>query len=55
MKPEITVQGLRRNPDFVEAAMNLVFDIERQASAACGPPTGIDMVLLLISKLHEGN
>jgi tetratricopeptide (TPR) repeat protein len=55
MKPQITEQGLRQNPDLVEAAMNLVFDIERQANAACGPPTGIDMALLLISKLHEGN
>jgi tetratricopeptide (TPR) repeat protein len=55
MKPQITEPGLRRNPDLVEAAMNLVFEIERQAKAACGPPTGIDMALLLISKLHEGN
>jgi tetratricopeptide (TPR) repeat protein len=55
MKPQITEQGLRRNPDLVEAAMNLVFDIERRASVACGPPTGIDLALLLISKLHEGN
>ncbi len=55
MKPQITEEGLRRNPDLVEQAMNLVFDIERQASAACGPPTGIDLALLLISKLHEGN
>src|ERR1039458_2085645 len=42
MKPQITEQGLRGNPDLVEAAMNLVFDIERQANAACGAPTGID-------------
>lgn len=55
MKPQITEEGLRRNPDLVEQAMNLVFDIERQASAACGPPTGTDLALLLISKLHEGN
>jgi tetratricopeptide (TPR) repeat protein len=55
LKPEITEQGLRQNPDLVEAAMNLVFDIERQTNAACGPPTGIDMALLLISRLHEGN
>jgi tetratricopeptide (TPR) repeat protein len=55
LKPEITEQGLRQNPDSVEAAMNLVFDIERQTNAACGPPTGIDMALLLISRLHEGN
>jgi hypothetical protein len=55
MKPQVTEDGLRRNPDLVEQAMNLVFDIERQTSAACGPPTGIDQALLLISKLHEGN
>jgi hypothetical protein len=55
LKPQITEQSLRRNPDLVEAAMSLVFDIERQAKAECGPPTGIDLALLLISKLHEGN
>jgi tetratricopeptide (TPR) repeat protein len=55
MKPQITEQGLRRNPDLVETAMSLVFDIERQANAACGSSTEIDMALLLISKLHEGN
>src|SRR3984957_330822 len=55
LKPQITVQSLRRNPDLVDAAMSLVFDIERQAKAACGPATGVDLALLLISKLHEGN
>jgi len=55
MKPQITEQGLRRNPDLVKAAMNLVFDIERQTNTACGSPTGVDLALLLISKLHEGN
>lgn len=55
MKAQITEPGLRRNPDLVEQAMNLVFDIERQTSAVCGPPTGIDLALFLISKLHEGN
>jgi tetratricopeptide (TPR) repeat protein len=54
MNPQITEQGLRRNPDLVEAAMDLVFEIERQENTACGPPAGIDMGLLLISKLHEG-
>jgi len=55
MKPQMTEEGLRRNPDRVEQAMNLVFDIERQASAVCAPPTGVDLALFLISKLHEGN
>jgi tetratricopeptide (TPR) repeat protein len=55
MKPRITDQQLRRNPDLVEQAMDLVFEIERQTSATCGTPTGEDLALLLISKLHEGN
>ena len=55
MKRQVTEEGLRRNPDSVESAMELVFTVERKASVACGPPTGTDMALLLIAKLHEGN
>jgi tetratricopeptide (TPR) repeat protein len=55
MKPRITQQQLRQNPDLVEQAMDMVFEIERQTSATCGTPTGEDQALLLISKLHEGN
>jgi hypothetical protein len=54
-KPQITERGLRKNPDLVETAMDLVFAIERKSNALCGPLTGTDMALLLISKLHEGN
>jgi tetratricopeptide (TPR) repeat protein len=55
MKPQISEAGLRRNPDLVEPAMELVFGIERQTSATCGTPEGADMALFLIGKLHEGN
>jgi tetratricopeptide (TPR) repeat protein len=55
LKPQISEGGLRRNPDLVEAAMELVFDIERDTNATCGTPAGADMALLLIAKLHEGN
>jgi tetratricopeptide (TPR) repeat protein len=55
LNPRISEQELKRDPDLVEAAMDLVFEIERQTSANCGPPTGTDMALLLIAKLHEGN
>jgi tetratricopeptide (TPR) repeat protein len=55
MKPHISEQELRRNPDLVEGAMDLVFEIERQTSATCGTPSGTDLALLLIAKLHEGN
>jgi tetratricopeptide (TPR) repeat protein len=53
MEPRISVRGLRQNPDLVEKAMDLVFSIERQANVTCGPPSGADMALLLIAKLHD--
>ncbi len=55
LKPQITERGLQRNPDLANQAMDLVFGIERQASASCGAPTGPDLALLLISNLREGN
>lgn len=55
MKPRISEGELRRNPDLVESAMELVFEIERQTSTSCGTPAGTDMALLLIAKLHEGS
>jgi tetratricopeptide (TPR) repeat protein len=55
IKPGISEAGLRRNPDLVEPAMELVFSIERQTSATCGTPEGTDMALLLIGRLHEAN
>ncbi len=55
MKPQITERGLRRDPDLVEDAMELVFHIERESKIKCGDPNGTDLALLLISKLHEGN
>jgi len=54
MKPRISEAGLRRDPDLVETAMELVFNIERQTSLTCGSPQGADLALLLIAKLHEG-
>lgn len=55
MKPRMTMAGLRRDPDLVNTAMDVVFRIERQASVACGNPTGTDLALLLVAKLHEGS
>ena len=55
LEPQITGSGLRRNPDLVETAMDVVFRIERETSTTCGSPTGIDLALLLISKMHEGS
>lgn len=55
MKSRLTEAALRRNPDLVEAAMDLVFRIERKTNNVCGPPAGTDLALLLNAKLHEGS
>ena len=55
MKSQIGEKDLRRDPDLLEPAMDLVFRIERQTNTTCGSPTGADMALLLIARLHEGN
>lgn len=55
LNPRITEAGLRRDPDLVEDAMDLVFEIERETSASCEAPAGTDKALLLLAKLHEGN
>src|SRR5271166_332619 len=54
LKPRVSAAQLRRDPDLAEKAMDLVFRIERQTSMVCGTPSGTNLALLLISKLHEG-
>ena len=55
LKPHITAYGLRQDPDRVQAAMKLVFDIEHQTAGACGPPSEADTALQLIANMREGS
>jgi tetratricopeptide (TPR) repeat protein len=55
MKPHVNASELARVPDAVNRAMNLVFEVERQANAKCGAGSPSDAALLLISGAHEGN
>ena len=52
LQARITERGLERDPDLVESAMDLVFDIER-ATAVCAVKSDADQALLLISQLHQ--
>jgi tetratricopeptide (TPR) repeat protein len=52
-KPDL---GLLRSPaetDLPDAIMDVVFQIEQQTAATCGPPQGLDLALLLISEKRE--
>jgi tetratricopeptide (TPR) repeat protein len=49
------VARLRVHDDAtLDEIMNLVFEIERQTQALCGPPDGLDQALLLISQERRG-
>jgi tetratricopeptide (TPR) repeat protein len=45
---------LRRDSEWVSNTMDVVFDIEKAASQACGEPQGLDLALLLIAREQEG-
>jgi tetratricopeptide (TPR) repeat protein len=42
------------DPDWVSNTMDLVFEIEKSVSRACGEPQGLDLALLLIARQQEG-
>lgn len=55
LKPRITPGGLRQDPDQVQAAMSLIFNIEHETAGACGLPSETDTALQLIANLREGS
>lgn len=54
MKPRVTANHLRANPDMIDSAMSLVFRIERETGDMCGTGSDTDAALLLIARNHEG-
>jgi tetratricopeptide (TPR) repeat protein len=55
LKPKINERKLRSNPELGDAAMDLVFRIERDATKVCGPPSPADQALILIAQRREGS
>jgi tetratricopeptide (TPR) repeat protein len=53
-RPRVRQRRLSRDSDLLSNAMDLVFEIEKAASQACGEPQGLDLALLLIAREQEG-
>jgi tetratricopeptide (TPR) repeat protein len=53
LKPKMTAAVLRRTPQLRDSAMDLIFNIEEAAENSCGPASGEDLALLLISQDRE--
>ena len=52
-KPELALLRSPAETDLPDAIMDVVFQIEQQTAATCGPPQGLDLALLLISRKRE--
>ncbi len=52
-KPNLARLRSPAETDLPDALMDLVFQIEQQTAATCGPPQGTDLALLLISQKRE--
>jgi tetratricopeptide (TPR) repeat protein len=52
-KPNLARLRSPAETDLPDALMDVVFQIEQQTAATCGPPQGLDLALLLISQKRE--
>jgi len=50
--PKVRETVLRRNPDLLMEAQELVFEVEELTARDCGYPAGVDLALLLIARKH---
>jgi tetratricopeptide (TPR) repeat protein len=50
--PKARETVLRRNPDLLMEAQELVFEVEELTARDCGYPAGVDLALLLIARKH---
>ncbi len=55
LQNRVNLRSLGGNPEMRNEAMQLVFQIENDASRLCGPATGLDQALTQIEKQHSGN
>jgi tetratricopeptide (TPR) repeat protein len=53
-RPRVRQRSLSRDSELLSNTMDLVFEIEKVASQACGEPQGLDLALLLIAREQEG-
>src|SRR5581483_5883830 len=55
LSPGMNERTLRKQPELVDSAMDLVFRIEEQTKNLCGQPAGPDEALLLIGENRQGD
>jgi predicted Zn-dependent protease len=54
LRPKVRQRNLARDPDLLIKVTDMVFEIEKLTERACGEPQGVDLALLLLSRVQEG-
>ena len=54
LQPKVNVRNLARDSDLSLQTTDMAFQIEQATERACGGPKGLDLALLLLSRIQEG-
>ena len=54
LQPQVNARNLARDPDLLLKATDMAYQIEKVAERVCGEPQGLDLALLLLSRIQEG-
>jgi tetratricopeptide (TPR) repeat protein len=54
LRPKVREPNLARDPDLLLKVTDMVFEIEKVTERVCGEPQGMDLALLLLSRVQEG-
>jgi tetratricopeptide (TPR) repeat protein len=55
LEPELSLERLRRAPESIDTALNLIYRMEQRAVDSCGQGSAFDRALLLIVRRHEAD
>jgi tetratricopeptide (TPR) repeat protein len=54
LQPQVNARNLARDSDLLLKATDMAFQIEQVTERVCGEPQGLDLALLLLSRVQEG-
>jgi hypothetical protein len=55
LEPALVLGRLRRTPETIDAALNLIYRMEQQTLDTCGQGSAFDRALLLIGQRHDAD
>jgi hypothetical protein len=54
LEAQVNLRNLGRDPDLLLKATDMAYQIEQVTERDCGEPQGLDLALLLLSRIQEG-